>query len=198
MKIGIDIDDTISETYSTIIPYAQKYTIEELGRSGKTNKVEAKDHMYTTALLGWNKEEEYGFFSKYYEQYISEVDIKHLAKEYLERLDENNEIYLITARFEIENTNIEEITKKWLKDKGVPYKKLIINAQDKVAVAKEYGIDLFIDDSFKNCKAVSESGIKTLIMDSKVNSDFEINNVTRVYSWPQVYQEYEKILKGEQ
>ncbi len=198
MKIGIDIDDTISETYSTIIPYAQKYTIEELGKSGKTNKVEAKDHMYTTALLGWSKEEEYGFFSKYYEQYISEVDIKHLAKEYLERLDENNEIYLITARFEIENTNIEEITKKWLKDKGVPYKKLIINAQDKVAVAKEYGIDLFIDDSFKNCKAVSESGIKTLIMDSKVNSDFEINNVTRVYSWPQVYQEYEKILKGEQ
>lgn len=198
MKIGIDIDDTISETYSTIIPYAQKYTIEELGKSGKTNKVEAKDHMYTTALLGWSKEEEYGFFSKYYEQYISEVDIKHLAKEYLERLAENNEIYLITARFEIENTNIEEITKQWLKDKGVPYKKLIINAQDKVAVAKEYGIDLFIDDSFKNCKAVSESGIKTLIMDSKVNSDFEINNVTRVYSWPQVYQEYEKILKGEQ
>ena len=198
MKIGIDIDDTISETYSTIIPYAQKYTIEELGKSGKTNKVEAKDHMYTTALLGWSKEEEYGFFSKYYEQYISEVDIKHLAKDYLERLAENNEIYLITARFEIENTNIEEITKQWLKDKGVPYKKLIINAQDKVAVAKEYGIDLFIDDSFKNCKAVSESGIKTLIMDSKVNSDFEINNVTRVYSWPQVYQEYEKILKGEQ
>ncbi len=31
MIIGIDIDDTISDTYAYIFPYAQKYTIEELG-----------------------------------------------------------------------------------------------------------------------------------------------------------------------
>ena len=30
MNIGIDIDDTISETYATLLEYAQKYTIEEL------------------------------------------------------------------------------------------------------------------------------------------------------------------------
>jgi hypothetical protein len=37
MNIGIDIDDTISDTYNTIIPYAQKYTIEDLKRSGDIN-----------------------------------------------------------------------------------------------------------------------------------------------------------------
>ena len=29
MNIGIDIDDTISETFETLLPYAQKYTIED-------------------------------------------------------------------------------------------------------------------------------------------------------------------------
>ncbi|MBP3463699.1 MAG: hypothetical protein J6K45_04375 [Clostridia bacterium] len=51
MNIGIDIDDTISNTYETVIPYAQKYTIEELGRSGTLNKEnELTTHKYTKYL----------------------------------------------------------------------------------------------------------------------------------------------------
>ena len=30
MNIGIDIDDTISETYATLLEYAQKYTIQKI------------------------------------------------------------------------------------------------------------------------------------------------------------------------
>ena len=37
MNIGIDIDDTISETFETLLPYAQKYTIEDLKRESKIN-----------------------------------------------------------------------------------------------------------------------------------------------------------------
>ena len=197
MKIGIDIDDTISDTYSTLLPYAQKYNIEVLGKSGKVKPLDATDHMYTKALHDWSEKEEYDFLDMYYEKFVKEVDIKHLAKEYIEKLSKDNEIYLITARFESKNKNIANLTKKWLEEKQVPYKELILNTQDKVSIAKEIGIDLFIDDSYKNCKAMSENGIKTFIMDSKVNSNFEIENVVRVYSWPHAYQEYEKILKGE-
>ena len=35
MNIGIDIDDTISETFETLLPYAQKYTIQDLKRESK-------------------------------------------------------------------------------------------------------------------------------------------------------------------
>ena len=35
MNIGIDIDDTISETFETLLPYAQKYTIEDLKRKSE-------------------------------------------------------------------------------------------------------------------------------------------------------------------
>ena len=37
MNIGIDIDDTISETFETLLPYAQKYTIEDLKRKSEIN-----------------------------------------------------------------------------------------------------------------------------------------------------------------
>ena len=197
MKIGIDIDDTISDTFNALFPYAQKYTIEVLGRSGKLNQSQAVTHMYTKTMHNWSEEEDNNFLDMYYEKFVKEVKIKPLAKEYLEKLAKENEIYLITARFPGRFANIEDLTKEWLKENNVPYNKLVFNAQDKVSIAKKLGLDLFIDDSYTNCKLMAENGIKTLIMDSKVNSSLSINNVTRVYSWPHAYQEYEKILKGE-
>ncbi len=48
MNIGIDIDDTISNSYETIIPYAQKYQIEELHKSPILDRSgEFSTHKYT-------------------------------------------------------------------------------------------------------------------------------------------------------
>lgn len=197
MRIGIDIDDTITDTYNALLPYAQKYTIDVLGRSGRVDTLNAPNHMYTRSIHKWTEEEDQKFLDLYYEKVVREASIKPLAKEYLEKLAKNNEIYLITARFAGRYADIEKLTLNWLKENDVPFKELIFNAQDKVSVAKKYNIDLFIDDSYSNCKALSENGIKTFIMDSKVNSRFNIEEVTRVYSWPHAYQEYQNILKGE-
>ena len=35
MRIGIDIDDTLSESFEMVFPFSQKFDIEELGNSGK-------------------------------------------------------------------------------------------------------------------------------------------------------------------
>ena len=49
MNIGIDIDDTIANTYEVLFNYAQKYTIEDLKRSGKINRNgKLYTHMYCT------------------------------------------------------------------------------------------------------------------------------------------------------
>ncbi len=34
-------------------------------------------------------------------------------------------------------------------------------------------------------------------METKTNTSFEDERITRIYSWPHLYQEYEKFLKGE-
>ena len=57
MNIGIDIDDTISETYATLLEYAQKYTIEEIKRSPIIKSFNTEDHLYIENMHNWNENE---------------------------------------------------------------------------------------------------------------------------------------------
>lgn len=197
MNIGIDIDDTISDTYETMFPYAQKYTIEELQKNGKVDNKYNATHLYIETMHNWNEEEAEAFWNKYFKIMLPQIRVRKFAVETIKKLAENNKIILITARWEDEKGTIQKITEKWLEDNDIVYDKLIVNAQDKLKIAKENNIDLFIDDSFKNCQEVSSGGIKALIMDSRNNTTYNDEKITRVYSWPHVYQEYENIVKGE-
>ena len=186
MNIGIDIDDTISETFETLLPYAQKYTIEELRREANVDlNKEYLNHYYVEKMFNWNKEEAMKFWIKYYEEIIENVNIKKFASQTIKKLkEEGNNIYLITARWARKDNNVEEITRKWLKDNNIVYDKLFLSAESKVNLVQDNKIDIFIDDSYQNCKDVSEkTNAKVYMMDTRVNEKFEINNVKRVYSW---------------
>ena len=186
MNIGIDIDDTISETFETLIPYAQKYTIEELGRDANVDlNQKFLNHNYLEKIFNWNKEESINFWIKYYEEILKQLNIKKFASNVIKKFKENdNKIYLITARWAREDNNVEIITKKWLKEKNIVYDKLFLSAEDKVTLVENNKIDVFIDDSYQNCKDVSErTNAKVYIMNSRVNENFKIPNVKRVYSW---------------
>ena len=39
---------------------------------------------------------------------------------------------------------------------------------NKAVAAKQENLDIFIDDSFKNCQMVADLGIKTFIMDTEI------------------------------
>ena len=190
MNIGIDIDDTISETFETLLPYAQKYTIEELKRESKINmNQDFLNHFYIVYMNGWTKEEAMEFWSKYYGEILKNVNIKKFASEVINQLrKEGHKIYLITARWDMPNDNIQEITKQWLKKNELEYDELIINASDKLNLIKEKNIDIFIDDSFNNCKNIAEnSDTKVYMMNSAVNKNLNHQKVKRIYSWPEIY-----------
>ena len=197
MNIGIDIDDTISDTYESMFNYAQKYTIEDLKRSGKINKNEKLyTHMYCTSLHNWTDEEDREFFNKYYEAILNEVKPKKYSVEVINKLkEEKNNIYIITARFNSDKFNVEETTKKWLEKYNIKYDKLFLNIENKAEIAKENNLDIFIDDSFKNCKEILDCGIKTYILDTRINENLEYDKLERVYSWIHLYQEIEKYMK---
>lgn len=190
MHIGIDIDDTISETFETLLPYAQKYTIEDLKRKSEIDMNQNfLDHFYIVYMNKWNQKEATDFWNKYYGKILREVNIKKFAAEAIHQLkQEGDKIYLITARWDMPNDNIQEITKQWLKENKVEYDELVINASDKLQLVKEKNIDIFIDDSFNNCKNIAEnSNTKVYMMTSKVNGNFHDSKIERVYSWPEVY-----------
>lgn len=166
MIIGIDIDDTISDTYACIFPYAQKYTIEDLNKN--INEVDRNciTHMYVEAFHKWNEKQRKDFLDKYYETILLNVRPKLFAVETINKLkEEGHKIVLITARFPSDKFDVKELTLKWLQDNKINYDELILNAQDKVEVAKNKNVDVFIDDSIKNCTEMAETQIKTYIMD---------------------------------
>ena len=197
MNIGIDIDDTISETFETLLPYAQKYTIEDLKRESKVHMDgNLGNHFYIVYMNDWNEQEATAFWSKYYGEILRNLNIKTFASDVIKKLKEQgHKIYLITARWDMPNDNVKEITQKWLEQKNVKYDELIINASNKLKIVKEKNIDIFIDDSFKNCKAIADnSNIKVYIMNSRVNGNLEDERIKRVFSWPEIC---DLISKGE-
>lgn len=193
MIIGIDIDDTICNTYEIMFHDGAKYTIEELGRSGKIHKGNLNTHMYCKDMYGWSFEEATDFLNKYYESIMKEVrPIKYVAEVIKKLRQEGNKIYLITARFTNKNFDIKEVTKRWLRDNNIDYDEIFFDCTTKADLVKEKNVDIFIDDSFLNCEEVSKLGIKTYIFNTIVNENLENENIERVYSWPHVYQQIKK------
>lgn len=191
MIIGIDIDDTITDTYEVMFNYGQEYTANVLKREPIISNVNnCNTHFYTKSIYNWTDDEEKRFFELYYEKIIRNVNPKTLALEYLQKIKEdNNKIVLITARWQPEefDLDVEKETRNWIEKNNIPYDKLVINAINKEEIAKQEKIDVFIDDSFFNCQAVSDVGIKTYIMDTRVNKELNREDIERVYSWPHVY-----------
>lgn len=190
MNIGIDIDDTISETFETLLPYSQKYTIEDLKKESKIDfRADLSNHFYIVYMNDWNEQEAINFWEKYYAEILRKVNIKTFATEVINKLKEQgHKIYLITARWDMPGDDVKEITRKWLEEKEVKYDELIINASDKAKLVEEKKIDIFIDDSFNNCKSIAENtNSKVYMMTSRVNGNLNDDKVKRVFSWPEIY-----------
>lgn len=195
MRLGIDIDDTISNTYQTVIKYAEDFTRNYCHREYASIEERAgniKTHQYIQEIFEWNAEEEKIFFKEYYRKFIAEVKPKEDVQRVLQKLYRQHEIILITARWEDEKQGgIEEATKKWLENYQIPYHKMFLN-RPKLEVCKENHIDVFIDDSYMNCKSVQEGGIKTYMMNCIANQNIKDYEIERVYNWNEIYEKLKK------
>jgi len=194
MNIGLDIDDTITDTFAVMFGYGQKFTIEDLGKSADLVKTTGfSNHFYCQNMHGWIDEDADKFFEKYYRKISEETRPFMFAIETIRKLkEEGHKIVLITARWDFADVNAREITEKWLKEQQIPYDVLIVNGGSKADSAIKYNLDVFVDDSFENCKAVADAGIKTYIMDTRCNKGLEDEKIKRVYSWPHLEQELRK------
>ena len=189
MNIGIDIDDTISDTFEALLAYSQKYTIEDLKRESNIDiNKDYLNHLYIESASGWNDLETKNFWEKYYEDILKAVNIKNFASKVINNKRKNGDkIFLITARWDMPNFDTKKLTENWLLENNVQYDKLFMNASDKVQLVKENNIDLFIDDSFNNCKQISENtNAKVYMMTSLVNKNLGDKKIKRVFSWPEI------------
>ena len=185
MKIGIDIDNVISNFNDTLLT---EYLLhdKELRNSGIINK--NADYI-RKGMFDWNEDEEINFYKNNIERIAKKLGVIEGAKEYIDKLhDDGHIICIITGRNNGEYTEPYNMTKKWLEDNNIYYDDLILtDAYDKHAKTKqclEHNIDIMIDDSVSICSDCVENGITTILMDTPYN---RYSNIQRVKSWKEFY-----------
>ncbi len=195
MKIGIDIDDTTFLTIKSMLKYADKFEEEISGvPTNRDSFGLIKSRYYLKALYGWDDKTKFEFFDKYYKNVLEECTMLPNADKIIKKLkEEGDTIHFVTARLmNIKNCNTEEITKKSLQDFDIPYDSLNLHISDKLKFFKENQIVLCIEDSYETCRELTDNGIKSILMTTKMNADINDTEITRVNNWKEIYEEIKK------
>jgi len=189
MILGIDIDDTISKTCDILVEYGREYTENYLNREAALEFTgDNSTHFYIEALYGWTKEESSKFFELYYKKFIENVTPKQDSVEIINKLhDEGHKIILITSRDNFANVNARVETEKWLQKQGIKYDNLVTDVYSKYQACLDNKVELFIDDSYKNCMEMASNGIEVFMVDAKYNYSLNDEKIRRVYSWKEIY-----------
>jgi uncharacterized HAD superfamily protein len=127
MRIGIDIDGTLTNIVDSVIAYGQEYELENNLPEGIANP--RSDFIQTA--FEWGSEIGSKFWKENFSK-INQVDPRPLTKKYLDKLcEEGHEIYIITARTDRELKDPKKISIKWLRKHKLPFDKIFVNAENK-------------------------------------------------------------------
>lgn len=178
MRIGIDVDDTITDTYPLLLAFiAKEYNLD------LDALLESKPSYGVLKKTLPNYRE---FARNNLENVAKNVKLKSDVVEYLEKLKQDgHEIIFITARTYRDYSNPFELTYKYLKDNGVPFDKLVVDIKDKGTECLKENIDIFIDDDNGNCESIMKAGIPCLQF--HVCFNLMTKGTKKVYSWKEVY-----------
>ena len=185
MKIGIDLDGVIFDSERIFRVYAELYDILELHQNGIIDNREVRFQ----ERYNWSQEIINNFMRKYHTKIIEEAAFMPGAKEVINMLkNEGHELIVITARGSNNKQHIN-ITEDILKRNNMYiFDKYCWGVEKKREVCVAEKIDLMIEDSDNNCKAISDAKIKTIYFKDAPNYDIEENEYLKtLYNWGEIY-----------
>lgn len=185
MNIGVDIDGVLTNDDDFILAYATKYCIENnAGRLKYPNAFETRKYDWSNIIFN-------DYINKYFWTYCKKERPRHHCGEVLNKLkEEGHKIYIITSRYTSyyqseEGEKMRRTIKKWLKKFKIPYDGLYFS-QNKVVQIQELKLDIMIEDSPQTIP-VFKDYVDVFCFDCRYNQDINYPNVTRVYSWYDIY-----------
>lgn len=179
MRIGIDVDDTITKTHEYVIKL----------------KKEAFPDWDPMKMLP--EEVFLPFIDKNERKIHQNVELKEGAKEALLYMHEKgHKIIILSSRGSYYNKITEDTayidTYNYFLKNGLPFDKIVTNLDGKVEACLENKIDLFIDDNIDVCKSVNDANIKVINMKHKNKNNFECNLDT-VSNWSEIISKLEEM-----
>ena len=189
MRIGIDIDNVISNFSEELLEEYIKYNNKQKNKIDNVDFIKRKKADWT--------DYERSFYESNIERITSNLKVKEGAKEYIDKLkSDGHYICIITGRENGEYTDSYRMTKEWLDSNKINYDKLILtNAyikNEKSIKCLENNIDVMLDDSVGNCKYCIEKNISAYLMDTIYNKNA---NIPRVLCWKEFYEEIKNMTK---
>lgn len=153
MVIGIDIDDTLTET--------SKIARENLAKfdSNYTDYHQLPPERYVE------------YMHLYQADGLKNATLKDGVKEAFDYLNENGyKIVIITARSNKYDPRIKDLTLEYLKRHNLKYSKIIFEKDEKGKIASKEHVKLFIDDKETVLDNVATYNIDTIKMGGNVSS----------------------------
>lgn len=154
MRIGIDIDETITETKESFYKIIKKYNID-----------------YKDEYINWIHSDLYHEIVVHLDEMFIDLKLKEDVKEVLDYLSsEGHELIAITARSNYYSQNVIDITKKYILDNNLNISNIYFKQNKKSDIAKELKIDLMIDDSIDVYNNMKEEGIDCILFGDKIKT----------------------------
>ena len=105
MKIGIDIDGVLTDIEQWQLDYGSKFYYENYGLGIKNYKGYETNEIFDVDI---KLDDE--FWNKYFRDYSVNVEARKFANEVIDKLKEENEIYIITARSSVLSHSADVMT----------------------------------------------------------------------------------------
>lgn len=187
MRIGIDIDNVISNFDDTLLKEYLKHD-KELRNTGIINE---NPEYFRRGMFDWTEDEEKSFYNDNIERWANNLKPLDDVSYYIQKLKEDgNEIYIISGRDNGEYENPYRLTEEWLEKYNIVYDKLILtnayNKQEKAEICLKNNVDIMIEDSINTCINLIDGGIKTYTMNTRYNQKELLLN--RVSKWKEIYE----------
>jgi acid phosphatase class B len=178
MKIGIDIDDTLTSFSDIYYSELQKWLL-------KKGIIKYNDNIFSKYV----KDIKFDFKQFWKEVMLDialNIECKNGASEIINKLlKEGHEVYIITARSNNFFDGYIEKTKKWLDKRNINYTDSYFNANDKVDIMRFLKLDVMVDDNKQVMDSAVDLNINGIIMNTMFNADY--NKCDRAYTWYDVY-----------
>lgn len=171
MRIGIDLDDTLTKTKEAFPKYLKKYRrVHHLKRYSSEHQVTDDDYM--------------NFLKEYGEIVYCGLKEKRGASSILKKWAlEGHELYVITARDERICPHVEEYTKRYLKNLGIVYQDIVFASSNKYEDAKKFHLDVYIDDQEK---VLNTFPVKDVFLIRMVPNKNVYSKHHKVTSWKEI------------
>lgn len=175
MRIGIDIDGVVSDSY--------RAWVRELNQHFGTNILELKNYNLCVDFgVSW---EEMGKFFEENVAYLFQIPEPMAgAKEGIERLlNKGHEITYVTAR----SLNQKEYTLNWMKKHKIPHEEILFTGMEsKVDYILKWDLEVMLEDFLGNAQEIAEAGVPVLLLDASYNQGELPAGIIRCQDWQEI------------